>query len=272
MRVYNAIVLKLLLLACLLITHQVNPQPSSQPTSSPTIPTSQPSSQPSLSPSAQPSSSPTSSPTQWCSPGHYKINETCYSCPIGYAGTGHTSNCTSCLSGTYASTSSGICELCPIGTYSSYSNSPECIKCDKGTITFLEGSTSSLQCISPLANIFFSMGSLAILALLVLVYIIRGRFFRIGFIRRERIVLILIKRLRDLSLVFSIQAKEYYDNKEEENHGLRETFVTNNDKTMIMKFRSVLKVLLYFFILALVLPIALGIRVDTLTYYHHYYY
>ena len=269
MNVYNIILLKLLLLSCLLITLTSLPSsqptstpsshPSRQPSSQPTNPTSQPSIQPSSSPSLQPSSLPSSLPTQWCSPGHYKINETCYSCPIGYAGTGHTNNCTSCISGKYASTLTGICELCPIGTYSSNDNSLECIKCDKGTITFLEGSTSSLQCISPLANIFFSMISLAILLLIVLIYIIRGRFFRIGFIRHERIVLILIKRLRDLSLVFSIQAKEYYDNKEDENQGLRETFITNNiiNKTLIMKFKSFFKVLLYFFILILILPLAL---------------
>jgi len=152
----------------------------------------------------------------------------------------------------------GFCEVCPIASYAPDDHMPSCIGCPKGQVTLQEGSTSKDQCLSPLVNILFSILALVTLVFIAQVYIISSRFFRVGFLRRQRIVLKLIKRLRDLSLVLAIQTKENYEHDEEIKKNQSDT-VKNKSK-----IKSFMKVLLFILILLIIIPVALGFQLYAL--------
>jgi hypothetical protein len=202
-------------------------QPLAAPTTIPsTQPSVLPTNQPTSTPSAQPSSQPTKnrmhctvsdntfySPSRddcVACPRHSFLNhtgdDTCY-CSGGYSqvGRGHTlnctvcssgevslpgsANCTQCLSGFFANSKSNICELCPLSFYSSSSGQSQCTPCPAGRATATLGSTSVDQCISPVPN--FTLGFFALFLVVVIFswYIVFGKFLRVSFERKVKIVI-----------------------------------------------------------------------------------
>ena len=166
--------------------------------------------------------------------------------------------CEECYFGKFVSLQTGFCEFCPIASYAPEDHMPSCIDCPQGQVTLQEGSTSKDQCLSPLPNILLSILALVTLVFIAQVYIISSRFFRVGFLRRERIVLKLIKRLRDLSLVLAIQTKENYEYDEEIKKNQSDTVKSKS------KIKSFMKVLLFVLILLIIIPVALGFQVYAL--------
>ena len=129
------------------------------------------------------------------------VDNVCVPCPPGQISADiHALQCTSCPAGTKADVSQ--CVQCPINSYSEQPDSTECISCSAGRTTPSAGSTTVTACFSPLPNFSFATIALAVNIMLVFVYMVNGRFFRIGFLRKERIVLKLVSVLKDISSVF----------------------------------------------------------------------
>jgi hypothetical protein len=213
-------------------------QPLSTPTCIPSLqPSSRPTKQPSSFPSTQPSSQPTknrfhctvtdnkfySPATDDCvpCPHHSFLNhtgdDTCY-CRGGYSQVGKgltvnctvcsagevslpgTSNCTQCLSGFFANSETNTCELCALSFYSSDSGQTQCTPCPAGRATATLGSTNLEQCISPVPN--FTLGSLALFFVVVIFswYIVFGKFQRVSFERKVKIVTPNIEKCKEVLL------------------------------------------------------------------------
>lgn len=94
----------------------------------------------------------------------------------------HTTQGTSCNAG------SASCHLCAIGKYSEGHTNRTCDRCGPRKITPFLGATSEDFCFDPTAN--FVIGGLSLFGAIAatIIYIVAGRFHRIAFLRRQRIV------------------------------------------------------------------------------------
>jgi hypothetical protein len=213
-------------------------QPVAPPTMIPSVqPSSRPTNQPTSFPSSQPSSQPTKnrfhctvtdnkfySPIRddcvLC-PLHSFLNrtgdDTCY-CRGGYSQIGRaltvnctvcspgevsfpgSSNCTQCQSGFFANAETNTCELCPANFYSSDSGQTQCTPCPAGRATATLGSTRLDQCISPIPN--FTLGFFALFLVIVIFswYIVFGKFQRVSFERKVKIVTPNIEKCKQVLL------------------------------------------------------------------------
>jgi hypothetical protein len=201
-------------------------QPLSTPTMIPSVqPSSRPTNQPTSFPSTQPSSQPTKNrfhctatdnkfyssirddcvpcplhsflnhtgdDTCYCSGGYSQVGlgltVNCTVCSAGEVSFPGSSNCTQCQSGFFANAETNRCELCPVSFYSRDSGQTQCTPCPAGRATATLGSTSIDQCISPIPN--FTLGFLALFLVVVIFswYIVFGKFQRVSFERKTKIV------------------------------------------------------------------------------------
>jgi hypothetical protein len=213
-------------------------QPIAMPTMIPSCqPSTRPTNQPTSFPSTQPSSQPTknrfhctvadnkfySPATDDCvaCPVHSFLNhtgdDTC-SCSGGYSQVGRgltvnctvcspgevsfpgSANCTQCQSGSFANAESNTCELCPLSFYSRDSGQTQCTPCPGGRATATLGSTSLDQCISPIPN--FTLGFFALFLVIVIFswYIVFGKFQRVSFERKVKVVTPNIEKCKQVLL------------------------------------------------------------------------
>jgi hypothetical protein len=211
-------------------------QPLAAPTGLPFgQPSALPTNQPTSTPSAQPSSQPTKnrmhctvsdntfySPSRddcvacprhsflnhtgddtcYCSGGYSQVGRrhtlNCTACSSGEVSLPGSANCTQCLSGFFANSKSNLCELCPLSFYSSSSGQSQCTPCPAGRATATLGSTTVDQCISPVPN--FTLGFLALFLVIVIFswYIVFGKFLRVSFERKVKIVLPNIEKCKQV--------------------------------------------------------------------------
>lgn len=131
-----------------------------------------------------------------CSPGTASNlqNQTgyrvCKPCLAGSYSSSGASQCKLCEKGTFGGGSE--CELCPENTYlDSEGNTLQsaCLSCAAGLITAIRGATSSSACFNPIPNYFFGSFALIISIVSSWIYLIRGPFHRISFLRRYRVVM-----------------------------------------------------------------------------------
>jgi hypothetical protein len=208
--------------------------PSGQPTNSPS---SSPTNQPISSPSSQPSSQPTKnrlhctvadnkfySPirddcvpcplhsflnrtgddTCYCNGGYSQVGRdlslNCTVCSLGDVSFPGSANCTQCQSGTFANSETNICEPCGLSFYSSAPGQIQCTHCPAGRATATLGSTSLEQCISPVPN--FTLGFFALFLVVVIFswYIVFGKFQRVSFERKVKIVTPNIEKCKEVLL------------------------------------------------------------------------
>jgi hypothetical protein len=213
-------------------------QPNTVPTMVPSVqPFSRPTTQPTSYPSTQPSSQPTKnrfhctvtdnifySPirddcvpcplhsflnhtgddTCYCSGGYSQVGIgltlNCTLCPTGEVSFPGSSNCTQCQSGFFANSESNTCELCPFNFYSNAAGQTQCTPCPAGRATATLGSTSLEQCISPIPN--FTLGFFALFLVIVIFswYIVFGKFQRVSFERKVKIVTPNIEKCKQVLL------------------------------------------------------------------------
>ena len=178
--------------------------PSNTPTAIPSgQPSGQPSCQPTGAPTGQPTGGPTSQPTSSptvdvCSAGYYRnIYGVCEICPPGSYSLQETTqneaySCTLCPPGSYTAVpGSGGCVLCPLSTYGPEGNSTSetgCLQCPSGRTTPFEGAAFESDCLTPAPNFIMGFIGLAVAIVITIVYIVRGRFHRVSFLREERVV------------------------------------------------------------------------------------
>jgi hypothetical protein len=213
-------------------------QPQSMPTMVPSVqPSSFPSNQPTSFPSTQPSSQPTKnrfhctvtdnkfySPirddcvpcpphsflnhtgddTCYCNGGYSQVGlgltVNCTLCSAGEVSFPGSSNCTQCQSGFFANSETNTCELCQVSFYSSGAGQTQCTPCPAGRATATLGSTSMDQCISPIPN--FTLGFFALFLVIVIFswYIVFGKFQRVSFERKVKIVTPNIEKCKQVLL------------------------------------------------------------------------
>jgi hypothetical protein len=131
-----------------------------------------------------------------CPAGTYRnIKGECISCPEGSFSSIETADrtayeCTLCPPGSYADeTGSTGCLLCPQGTYNPLSNqtsASSCETCPAGRITPFPGATLESDCLTPAPNFIMGFLALFVATILLIIYIVRGRFHRVAFIRYKR--------------------------------------------------------------------------------------
>jgi hypothetical protein len=208
--------------------------PSGQPTNSPSsLPTNQPISSPSSQPTSQPTKnrlhctvadnkfySPirddcvpcplnsflnrTGDDTCYCNGGYSQVGRdlilNCTICSPGDVSLPGSANCTQCLSGTFANSETHICEPCGLSFYSSAPGQIQCTHCPAGRATATLGSTSLEQCISPVPN--FTLGFFALFLVVVIFswYIVFGKFLRVSFERKVKIVTPNIEKCKEVLL------------------------------------------------------------------------
>jgi Tyrosine-protein kinase ephrin type A/B receptor-like len=220
----------------------INPssQPTTQPSSLPTRqpsqkPSAQPHSRPSLQPSCQPTSRPSQpssiptmlpngysptplpsvQPTIGCGLGQFVrfLNASrpvgCINCPIGtYSNRVNARTCKEAPPGAFVSSmGASTYSMCPIGTYNPGLNATSilsCLACPNGRITPLAGSITDRDCLSPLPNFISAFLTLVLSLFLIIAYAIVGRFHRIGFLRRFRTLMPIVKECRGIIMKLSV--------------------------------------------------------------------
>jgi hypothetical protein len=213
-------------------------QPLAAPTTFPSVqPSSRPTNQPTSLPSSQPSSQPTKnrfhctvtdnkfySPirddcipcplhsflnhtggdTCYCSGGYSQVGigltVNCTACSPGEVSFPGSSNCTQCQSGFFASSETNSCELCPVNFYSSDSSQIQCTPCPAGRATANLGSTTLEQCISPVPNFTLGFFSLFLVIMIFSWYIVFGKFQRVSFERKLKVVTPNIEKCKQVLL------------------------------------------------------------------------
>jgi hypothetical protein len=201
-------------------------QPSSRPTNQPTsFPSSQPSSQPTknrfhCTVTDNKFYSPirdscvvcplhsflnhTGDDTCYCSGGYSQIGKgltvNCTACSAGEVSFPGSANCTQCQSGFFSSFQSNVCSLCPLNFYSRDSGQTQCTACPAGRSTATLGSASVDQCVSPIPN--FTLGFFALFLVVVIFswYIVFGKFQRVSFERKVKIVTPNIEKCKEVLL------------------------------------------------------------------------
>jgi hypothetical protein len=90
--------------------------------------------------------------------------------------------------------------LCPASFYSSRAGQTQCTPCPAGRATATLGSTSLEQCISPIPN--FTLGFFALFLVIVIFswYIVFGKFQRVSFERKVKIVTPNIEKCKEVLL------------------------------------------------------------------------
>ncbi len=131
-----------------------------------------------------------------CPSGKYG-NETissvnqCHSCGEGTFSNPGSTACSSCQPG-YFSPGAGVPEkICPKASYADVLCATECKLCPIGKTTLLQGLTKQSDCFSLVFNFFIGVMTLIICVPLALHYIFKGRFRRIAFFRKTRVMRLL---------------------------------------------------------------------------------
>ena len=91
-----------------------------------------------------------------------------------------------CAAGSYSSDPSVACALCPPSTYSDIAGASVCTTCPSGRTTPGPGTISQDACLSPIPNFAMGYVCLGVVALTIFMYISRGRFHRVAFLRKYR--------------------------------------------------------------------------------------
>jgi hypothetical protein len=213
-------------------------QPLATPTTIPSVqPSSRPTNQPTSFPSTQPSSQPTKnrfhctvtdnkfySPirddcvpcplhsflnhtgddTCYCSGGYSQVGigltVNCTVCSAGEVSFPGSANCTQCQSGFFANSESNSCQLCPFNFYSSNSGLTQCTPCPAGRNTATLGSTRVDQCISPIPNFTLGFFALFLVVMIFSWYIVFGKFQRVSFERKVKVVTPNIEKCKQVLL------------------------------------------------------------------------
>jgi hypothetical protein len=251
-------------------------QPRGAPTMIPSVqPSSRPTKQPTSIPSSQPSSQPTKN-RMHCTVSnntfYSPIRDDCVKCPLhsflnhtgdetchckgGYSQVGigltvncmvcatgevslpGSSNCTQCFRGFFANSETNTCELCPFNFYSSSPGQSQCTQCPAGRATAILGSTSPDQCISPVPNFTLGFFALFLVVMIFCWYIVFGKFQRVSFERKLKIVTPNIEKCKQVLL------------SEEEFHYQHLIVVQNKKNQHARKFKFV-----YFAVLSFVLMV-----------------
>ena len=148
-----------------------------------------------------------------CPPGTFGSNtsslgsrfqdEACTPCGVGTHASNYASvACSLCGAGTYEDNmGSASCDLCPRNTFSPSQGCvslSECIACPKNKITALAGSTDASMCFDPIPN--FVIGGIVLVLSLFAAwkYTVLGRFHRVAFLRRYRVVLPSVHLFREV--------------------------------------------------------------------------
>jgi hypothetical protein len=142
--------------------------------------------------------------TCYCSGGYSQVGIgltiNCTICSAGEVSFPGSANCTQCQSGFFANAGTNTCELCPLNFYSSGSGQTQCTPCPAGRATATLGSTTLDQCISPIPN--FTLGFFALFLVIVIFswYIVFGKFQRVSFERKVKIVTPNIEKCKQVLL------------------------------------------------------------------------
>ena len=88
---------------------------------------------------------------------------------------------------------------CPLGTYNDGSTALTCISCPIGMTTPDLASTSIKSCLSPTPNFVFGFIALAATVILLVIYVVKGRFRDLAFLRRSRFELEQIKKYAEVN-------------------------------------------------------------------------
>ena len=126
-------------------------------------------------------------------------SDSCYKCPPTTFSPGEgATQCTLCPAGTYSAEYGATgCTKCPGDTYNPNLGSltiESCIPCPAGRVTAFTGEVDKDACINPEINFFSGLAFLFAIIPLSFEYLINGRFHRIAFLRKMRVVNELIKK------------------------------------------------------------------------------
>ena len=137
-----------------------------------------------------------------CAGGYYRDSKgLCVMCPPGSfspeTSNHETYSCDLCLPGTYQEEpGQKECTPCPIGTYNPQYNSSssfDCLKCPADRTTPFTAATADSDCLSVASNLTSGFIGLFLATIITVVYILRGRFHRVAFLREERCVKVVKK-------------------------------------------------------------------------------
>jgi len=143
--------------------------------------------------------------------------ETCFDCPAGkYSDLQITSGagCRSCSAGRWSDagapfcklsepgsfvSATGVLEKCPVGQYVSTEGATQCTQCAAGKTNAAEGSTDESQCVSIIINFVAAFVALLLCVPLAFHYVLQGRFRRIAFLRKVRVLRLLNTDTHDVT-------------------------------------------------------------------------
>ena len=146
----------------------------------------------------------------------------CDSCGLGTysvgAGNGACSDCQpGSMNGVVGSTT---CTLCLQNFYSDKTGSPSCAPCPSGEITPGEGAFDEATCFNPAVNFIQGFIISFVLIPFSIDYVVYGRFHRLAFLRKERVIQHLKERVRDL-YAFTSYENARIESEKAVNHRLR---------------------------------------------------
>ena len=172
------------------------PSPASSPTPQEPVATpGEPSNLPTAVPT-QPTPAPSPKPTALvCAVDSFanKLGDSCLPCPTGMTTGGAT-----------GSLSIDDC-LCPAGLYRSTPQPYSCLSCPPNTVSNI-GATSVNGCVNIVANFGIAFVAVFLSVLMGAVYVYSGRYHRVAFIRRDKVVLTQLYEFKSMaSSVFKAQ-------------------------------------------------------------------
>jgi len=150
----------------------------------------------------------------------------CFDCPAGkYSNTViiYEAECKSCAAGQWSDagasfckfsqpgsfvSAAGVLEKCPVGQYVSTEGATQCTKCATGKTNSAVGSTDGSECVSIVINFVVAFAALLLCVPLAFHYVLQGRFRRIAFLRKVRVLLLLSRDTHDV-----ISYMSYFVNK-----------------------------------------------------------
>jgi hypothetical protein len=112
--------------------------------------------------------------------------------------TSGSSSCLACPRGTYSDHASDTCQQCAINFYNPTEGQGICTPCPPGYNTAGTGSTSVIQCVSPVPNFTFGTLSLMLVIIIFVWYIVLAKFYKVSFERKVNSVLPNIKKCKEL--------------------------------------------------------------------------
>ena len=144
--------------------------------------------------------------------------DSCLVCTAGSYCPEGTGQPIACPAGTYSSatggTSSNVCIVCPLGSecpvpatlaptlcrigyYSDVLGSSSCMKCPNGRLS-LAGSDAAEDCVNPVPNFLIGLFALITATATIVMYVTRGRFRRIAFLRKYRALNLILYECRSV--------------------------------------------------------------------------